>query len=179
MTTSVKNRGKDLEALVIQSNHVYRMRQEALIHQAHAEVKTLREPKVGKAKRGKVVKAFHKGKAGLDFYGVYDGKYITFDAKQTAEKTNFPHFKNIEHHQYNTVVETDKAGGIAFLLVRFSYWGETYYLSAEQLRYWWTQKERKSIPYQWFVEHCKVVKSQSAAALDWLSVVREELGERD
>ncbi|WP_412093982.1 Holliday junction resolvase RecU [Exiguobacterium aestuarii] len=65
------------------------------------------------------------------------------------------------------------------MLVRFSYWGETYYLSAEQLRYWWTQKERKSIPYQWFVDNCKVVRSQSAAALDWLSVVREELGERD
>lgn len=169
MTTSVKNRGKDLEALVIQSNHVYRMRQEALIHQAHAEVKTIR------GRKGQIVNAFHKGKAGLDFYGIADGNYITFDTKQTANKTSFP-LGNIEHHQYNTVVETDKAGGIAFLLVRFSYWGETYYLSAEQLRHWWTQKERKSIPYQWFVDNCKVVRSQSAAALDWLSVVREELG---
>ena len=172
MTTSVKNRGKDLEALVIQSNHVYRMRQEAVIHQAHAEVKTIR------GRKGNIVNAFHKGKAGLDFYGIADGKYITFDTKQTANKTSFP-LGNIEHHQYTTVIETDKAGGIAFLLVRFSYWGETYYLSAEQLRYWWTQKERKSIPYQWFQDNCKVVRSQSAAALDWLSVVREELGERD
>ena len=170
MTTSVKNRGKDLEALVIQSNHVYRMRQEAVIHQAHAEVKTIR------GRKGQIVNAFHKGKAGLDFYGIADGKYVTFDTKQTANKTSFP-LGNIEHHQYNTVVETDKAGGIAFLLVRFSYWGETYYLSAEQLRHWWTQKERKSIPYQWFQDNCKVVRSQSAAALDWLSVVREELGE--
>ena len=170
MTTSVKNRGKDLEALVIQSNHVYRMRQEAVIHQAHAEVKTIR------GRKGNIVNAFHKGKAGLDFYGIADGKYVTFDTKQTAEKTRFP-LGNIEHHQYNTVIETDKAGGIAFLLVRFSYWGETYYLSAEQLRYWWTQKERKSIPYQWFADNCKVVRGQSAAALDWLSVVREELGE--
>lgn len=164
MTTSVKNRGKDLEALVIQSNHVYRMRQEALIHQAHAEVKTI-----------KGMRPFYKTKAGLDFYGIADGNYITFDTKQTANKTSFP-LGNIEHHQYNTVVETDKAGGIAFLLVRFYYWGETYYLSAEQLRYWWTQKERKSIPYAWFQANCRVVKSQSAAALDWLSVVREELG---
>lgn len=68
MTTSVKNRGKDLEALVIQSNHVYRMRQEALIHQAHAEVKTIR------GQQGHIVKTFYKGKVGLDFYGVYDGK---------------------------------------------------------------------------------------------------------
>lgn len=172
MTTSVKNRGKDLEQLVIQSNHVYRMRQEALIHQAHAEVKTIR------GARGQIVNAFHKGKAGLDFYGIADRRYVTFDTKQTANKTSFP-LGNIEHHQYNTVVETDKAGGIAFLLVRFSYWGETYYLSAEQLRYWWTQKERKSIPYAWFKDNCRVVKSQSAAALDWLSVVREELGEGD
>lgn len=170
MTTSVKNRGKELEALVIQSNHVYRMRQEAVIHQAHAEVKTIRD------RRGQIAKTFYKGKVGLDFYGVYDGKYITFDTKQTANKTSFP-LGNIEHHQYNTVIETDKAGGIAFLLVRFSYWGETYYLSAEQLRHWWTQKERKSIPYQWFVDNCKVVRSQSAAALDWLSVVRDELCE--
>lgn len=169
MTTSVKNRGKDLEQLVIQSNHVYRMRQEALIHQAHAEVKTIR------GACGQIVNAFHKGKAGLDFYGIADKRYITFDTKQTANKTSFP-LGNIEHHQYNTVVETDKAGGIAFLLVRFSYWGETYYLSAEQLRYWWTQQERKSIPYAWFQANCRVVKSQSAAALDWLSVVREELG---
>lgn len=169
MTTSVKNRGKDLEALVIQSNHVYRMRQEAVIHQAHAEVKTIR------GRKGQIVNAFHKGKAGLDFYGIADGRYITFDTKQTANKTSFP-LGNIEHHQYITVIETDKAGGIAFLLVRFSYWGETYYLSAEQLRYWWAQKERKSIPYDWFQDNCKVVRSQSAAALDWLSVVREELG---
>ena len=170
MTTSVKNRGKDLEQLVIQSNHVYRMRQEAVIHQAHAEVKTIR------GRKGTIVNAFHKGKAGLDFYGIADGRYITFDTKQTASKTSIP-LGNIEHHQYNTVIETDRAGGIAFLLVRFSYWGETYYLSAEQLRYWWTQQERKSIPYAWFQANCRVVKSQSAAALDWLSVVREELGD--
>ena len=170
MTTSVKNRGKDLEQLVIQSNHVYRMRQEAVIHQAHAEVKTIRD------RRGQIAKTFYKGKVGLDFYGIADNRYITFDTKQTANKTNFP-LGNIEHHQYNTVIETDRAGGIAFLLVRFSYWGETYYLSAEQLQHWWTQKERKSIPYDWFKANCKVVRSQSAAALDWLSVVREELGE--
>ena len=169
MTVSTKNRGKDLEALVIQSNHVYRIRQEAVIHQAHAEVKTIRD------RRGQIAKTFYKGKVGLDFYGVIGGRYVTFDTKQTANKTSYP-LSKIEPHQYTTAIETARAGGIAFLLVRFSYWGETYYLSAEQLRYWWTQGERKSIPYQWFVDNCKVVKSQSAAALDWLSVVREELG---
>lgn len=162
------NLGKFLEKLVIQSNHVYLMRQEATIHQAHAAVTTL-----------KGGKWFYDKKAGLDFYGVYDGKYITFDTKETEEKTRFP-LQNIKHHQYDTMLNTVKQNGIAFFLVRFNYYGDTYYLSAEQLRYWWEQQKepggRRSIPYQWFVDNCKVVKSQSAAALDWLSVVREELG---
>ncbi|WP_214783290.1 Holliday junction resolvase RecU [Exiguobacterium sp. s183] len=179
MTVSTKNRGKDLEALVLQSNRVYRLRGEALMHQAHAEVKMIRGQKTGKAKRGKVIDAFHEGKAGLDFYGISNGRYITFDAKQTTEQSNFP-LRNVKKHQMDTAMETARAGGIAFLLVRFSAHNETYYLSAEQLRGWWEQQDttggRKSIPYQWFVGHCKRVESGNAAALDWLSVVREELG---
>lgn len=160
------NLGKYLEKLVLQSNHIYLMRQEAVIHQAHAAVTTL-----------KGGKWFYDKKAGLDFYGVYDGKYITFDTKETEEKTRFP-LKNIKHHQYDTMIRTIKQNGISFFLVRFNYYGDTYYLSAEQTRYWWEQQRdgRKSIPYAWFQDNCRVVKSQSAAALDWLSVVREELG---
>ena len=172
MTVSTKNRGKDLEALVIQSNHVYRIRQEAVIHQAHAEVKTIRD------RRGQIAKTFYRGKVGLDFYGVCDGNYVTFDTKQTANKTSYP-LSKIEPHQYTTAIETARAGGITFLLVRFSAHDETYYLSAEQLRGWWEQQDtvggRKSIPYAWFVDHCKRVESGNAAALDWLHVVREEL----
>lgn len=161
------NLGKFLEKLVIQSNHVYLMRQEAIIHQAHAEVTTL-----------KGGKWFYAKKAGLDFYGIWDGKYVTFDTKETESKTSFP-LENIKHHQYDTMLLTEKHKGIAFFLVRFNFYGETYYLDTDQTRQWWEQQSqpggRKSIPYKWFKENCKVVKSQSAAALDWLSVVREEL----
>lgn len=172
MTTSVKNRGKDLEALVVQSNHVYQMRQEAVIHQAHAEVKTIRG--CGR----KDCQHFLQRQGGLDFYGIADKRYVTFDTKQTANKTNFP-LSNVEYYQYNTIIETDKAGGIAFLLVHFSYWGEMYYLNTEQLKQWCAQrtdpKGRQSISHNWVRAHARLVESRSAAALDWLSVVRVEL----
>ncbi|MCT4786599.1 Holliday junction resolvase RecU [Exiguobacterium aestuarii] len=171
MAARKANLGKYLERLVIQSNRVYLLRQEAVIHQAHPEVKTI-----------KGLKPFYNSKAGLDFYGVYDGKYITFDTKETGSKTSFP-LENIKDHQYGTLINTEKQNGIAFFLVRFNYFGETYFLNAEQARRWWEQQNekngRKSIPYKWFLENCKVVKRQSAVALDWLSIVREELGKRD
>lgn len=60
-------------------------------------------------------------KVGLDFYNIHHGKCVTFNTKETENKTSFL-LKNVKHHQYDIVICTIKHNG----LVSFNYYGDKY-----------------------------------------------------
>jgi len=54
-----------------------------------------------------------------DFEGLLkDGRYISFDAKETQSTTSFP-LNNLKEHQVNHLKLVDNLGGLGFFLVHF------------------------------------------------------------
>ena len=50
----------------------------------------------------KILDGFFEKKSTLDYSGIYNGKYVEFDAKETNSKTSFP-LSNIHEHQINHI----------------------------------------------------------------------------
>lgn len=50
----------------------------------------------------KITDGFFEAPSTLDYNGIYKGKYIEFDAKETKNKTSFP-ISNIHRHQIDYV----------------------------------------------------------------------------
>ena len=115
---SFSNRGKTLEDELHESNEFYLSRGIAVIHKKPVPVQIV---KVNYPARSAAVitEAYFRTPSTTDFNGVWRGKYIDFEAKETESKTSFP-LKNIHEHQIEHMKQVTNQGGIAFLIVRFS-----------------------------------------------------------
>lgn len=100
----------------------------------------------------------------VDYSGIYKGKSIIFDAKETKLK-RFP-LENLTDDQYKLLHSWPLNGATAFLLICFWIEGknepEIYYLRFDQLEAVWIGQNNggaKSIPLQFFRDHCARIKS--------------------
>ena len=110
------NRGMDLEQEINLSNEYYLEEDIAAIYKKPTPIKIT---EVDYKSKGKVItKAFFENPSTTDYNGIYKGKYIDFEAKETKLKTSFP-LKNIHPHQIEHMMRVVKHGGICFLIVRF------------------------------------------------------------
>ena len=107
---------------------------------------------------------------GLDYNGLYRGKYIDFDAKETLNKTSFP-LSNIHEHQINHIRNVIRHNGIAFLIIRMN--GIVYLFPGENLIYYIDNEKRKSITYKYIQENSHIIKEGYQPTLDYLKAVDE------
>ena len=114
--------------------------------------------------------AYFKTPSTTDYNGVYKGKYIDFEAKETKSKTSFP-LSNIHDHQIKHLKSIVKHGGIGFIIVRFVSLDETYLLFEKELSEFLTNEDRKSIPYEYFKEKGYLIKIKYSPRLDYLDVI--------
>lgn len=70
-----------------------------------------------------VEKAYIEKKSTTDYYGIFRGVFVTFEAKSTHE-SSMP-FSNIKKHQWDYIDKIVKHGGIAFFV--FGYMNENRY----------------------------------------------------
>lgn len=131
------------------------------------------EPKI-KIQRagGQITGAFPASKSGLDYIGCYQGMMFTFDAKETQSKTNFP-LANIKEHQIETMLNVQRAGGVAFIVVGFDSNTECYALPFEYVMKWWDGMKaggRKSIPRDDIHSNCSIL-SRGMFELDWFEYI--------
>ena len=72
------------------------------------------------ARSAAVVKeAYFKQPSTTDYNGVYKGKYIDFEAKETKNKTSFP-LQNFHLHQIEHMKQVVAHNGIAFVIIKFT-----------------------------------------------------------
>ena len=119
--------------------------------------------------RGRVTGYTMKGEW-VDYSGVWDGRPVVFDAKETSSQTSFP-LENISGHQYELLKSWRQKGAWAFLLVSFTKHDEIYLLPVGLLeRYWEDARNggRKSIPYNDFVMECELIQSEKGYVLHYL-----------
>ena len=105
-----------------------------------------------------------------DYNGIYNGKYIDFEAKETTSNTSFP-LTNIHKHQLEHLKKVYEQGGISFIIVRFTHLNETYLLFEKTLDEFINKNNRKSIPLNYFKEKGYILKDKFNPRVDYLEVL--------
>lgn len=169
-----KNRGMTLESELNLSNEYYREIEKAYIYKKPTPIKIT---KVDYPSRDKatIKEAFFTVPSTTDYNGLYKGKYIDFEAKETKSDTSFA-LSNIHPHQIKHIENIYKNGGIAFLIVRFTNQNETYLLTAEKLIQYLNSTTKKSIPINFFRENAYLIKDSYRPRIDYLKIVDNLIG---
>ena len=166
--TSHSKRGMNLENALNISNEFYRSKDIALIYKKPTPIGVV---DVSYANHKKTIeKAYFKEQSTLDYNGLYRGKYIEFDAKETLNKTSFP-LPNIHSHQTTQIRNVIKHGGIVFLIIRMN--NINYLLTGEDYINYIDSEDRKSISYNYIKEKAYVIKEGYQPQLDYLKIIDE------
>lgn len=169
-----KNRGMTLENDINSSNEYYREIDKAYIYKKPTPIKIT---KVDYPSRDKAIikEAFFTVPSTTDYNGLYKGKYIDFEAKETRSKTSFA-LSNIHKHQIDHLKNISRHNGIAFLIVRFTTLNKTFLLRAEDFIEFTDNNDRKSIPIELFEEKGYLLKDGYIPRIDYLKVIDNIIG---
>lgn len=143
---SFSNRGMTLEEDLNETNFFYLEKQLAVIHKKPTPVQIVQ---VDYPRRSAAVikEAYFKQASTTDYNGIYKGKYVDFEAKETQNPTSFP-LKNFHEHQIRHMEAVLKQGGICFVIICFTIYQQVFFLEAEHLLTFWQRMKdggRKSI----------------------------------
>lgn len=167
------NRGMNLEEDLNITNKYYIDTKKAYIYKKPTPIQI---NKTEYTKEGiKIKEAFFKEPSTTDYNGLYDGKYIDFEAKETNSKTSFP-LSNIHKHQIEHIRNVINNKGIGFLIVRFNKLSKNYILLGKDLINFIDNEKRKSIPLSYFEEHAYEIIEGFSPRLDYLKIIDNILG---
>ena len=164
---SAANRGMSLEEDINLSNEYYREMGIALIHKRPTPINIV---KVDYTHNARITDAYFEKQSTTDYNGVYKGKYIDFEAKNTKSSTSFP-LSNISEHQIVHLKNVLKHGGIAFFIISFQTKDEIYLLDASFVIEFYEHGERKSIPYSIVKEKGVLIKQDYTPRLHYIDAV--------
>lgn len=173
--TEIKNtdnhagRGSSLEKDINDSNAYYRELEKALIYKKPTPIQVVRVdyPQRNKAK---IVEAYYRTPSTTDYNGLYRGKYIDFEAKETKNKTSFP-LQMIHAHQIKHLQQVQKQGGIGFFIIRFTFYQDTFVVDAPLLIEKIKATQKYAIPYAWFAENGYKIQEGLYPRLNYLKVI--------
>lgn len=171
--TSFANRGMTLEEDINATNAYYLSINKAVVHKKPTPIQIV---KVDYPKRSaaKITEGYFQKKSTTDYNGLFQGKYIDFEAKETKNKTSFP-LTNFHTHQIDHMRLVTEHDGIGFVIIRFTTYDETYLLPNEKILPYWDSMlkgGRKSIPYETIKTEGYVIPFTYQARVDYLSVVQ-------
>ncbi|HLS67082.1 MAG TPA: Holliday junction resolvase RecU [Pseudogracilibacillus sp.] len=171
---SYSNRGMTLEDDINETNKYYLAMNRAIIHKKPTPVQIVR---VHYPKRSAAVitEAYFQAKSTTDYNGIYRGKHIDFEAKETKNKSIFP-LTNIHDHQFQHMQQISEHGGITFVIIRFTELDQTFLLEADILLSYWEQMlrgGRKSIPLETFQKDGHLIPFHYQARVDYLTIIDE------
>ncbi|WP_077326624.1 Holliday junction resolvase RecU [Virgibacillus siamensis] len=166
------NRGMTLEEDINVTNTYYLAAGKAIIHKKPTPVQIV---KVNYPKRSAAVitEGYFKQPSTTDYNGIYRGRHIDFEAKETKNKTRFP-LANIHEHQIKHMKLIVEHGGICFIIIRFAVFDETYLMPAELLFPYWDAKNdggKKSIPYDQIIRDGFLIPFHYQARVNYLAVI--------
>ncbi len=162
------NRGMNLEHLINKANEYYIEKDIALIYKKPTPIGVAEVSYTNQ--KVTIEKAFFKEQSTLDYNGVYRGKYIDFDAKETISKTAFP-IANVHPHQQEHIRNVIRHGGIAFLIIKMN--SIHYLLKGEDFLDFVDNTTRKSIPYKYIDEKGYIIKENYQPTLDYISTIND------
>lgn len=162
------NRGMGLEDDLNITNKYYLDTDKAIIYKKPTPI-TINKVDY-KSRIDAVIKEAHfKIPSTTDYNGIYRGKYIDFEAKET-KLLSFP-LANIHKHQIDHLIKIVRHGGIGFIIVRFTKVNETYLLVAQELNEFIKLNSRKSIPIEYFKNKGYLIQEKFTPRLDYLKII--------
>ncbi|MFV0556209.1 MAG: Holliday junction resolvase RecU [Lactovum sp.] len=168
-------RGMSFEADINASNEYYLAHKIALIHKKPTPIQIVRVD-YPKRSRAKITEAYFRQASTTDYSGVYKGRYIDFEAKETSQKKSFP-LKNFHSHQISHMKSVIEQDGIAFVLLHFSQRAETYYLSSSILIDFYEKNQGlKSIALSFIQEHGFLIPKQELPRIPYIKIINSQIG---
>ena len=165
---SYSNRGMTLENELNETNSFYLINNIAVIHKKPTPI-TITKVDYPSRIEAVIKEGYFKTPSTTDYNGIYKGKYIDFEAKET--KSNIFPLSNIHNHQIEHLKKIIEHGGISFLIVRFTSKNETFLLETKKLINFLNEEKRKSIPYDYFKENAYQIKDKYNPRIDYLEII--------
>ncbi len=171
MKTNYSSRGMGLENILNQTNELYRLQKRAVIHKKPTPIQVVKVNYPARS-AAQITEAYFRQASTTDYNGVYKGRYIDFEAKETKNKTSFP-LKNIHAHQLEHMKECCEQGGIAFVIFYFSSLKEYYLLESKMIEQFIhdSSTKRQSIPLTYIKEHGQPIELSLQMTLNYLDAV--------
>lgn len=166
---NTSGRGMELEKEINATNNFYLDIDKAVIYKKPTPV-TIVKVDYPARNAAKITEAYFKLPSTTDYNGIYKGKYIDFEAKECQSLTSFP-LKSIHEHQIKHLENVCRHGAIAFVIIRFIKYNETYYVDAVTLINYIKICTRSSVPYKWFQENGYLIPFHYNKPVDYLEVV--------
>ena len=166
------NRGMSLEEDINITNDLYNTSHRAVVHKKPTPIQIVR---VNYPKRSAAVitEAYFQSKSTTDYNGIYRGKHLDFEAKETKNKTLFP-LANFHPHQIEHMEQIIAQDGLCFCIIRFTVYDETYFIKADDIIHFYKQMEqggRKSISYDKIQTLGILIPFHYQTRVDYLRVV--------
>lgn len=170
------NRGMSLESDLNITNEQYLLENIAVIHKKPTPI-TINQVDFKSRMDATIKEAHFKIPSTTDYNGVYKGKYIDFEAKETKLES-FP-LSNIHKHQIVHLQKIVEHGGIGFLIVRFNKYDKTFLLEENKLTDFLNNSNRKSIPVNYFEENGYSIDTKWNPRIDYLKIVDKLISKGD
>lgn len=164
-----KNRGMDFESDINLSLEFFDEQGLAIITKRPTPINVVH---VDYTKGARITDAYFEKQSTTDYNGVYRGKYIDFEAKNTLSKTSLP-LHNITTHQISHLKKVLKHGGIAFFVISLESLNKVYLLDALYIIDFFESKTRSSIPLSDIMEKGIEIKQGYMPRLEILKAIDE------
>ena len=162
------NRGMTLESDLSVANEYYLQNNIAVIHKKTTPIQVLHIKNLESGST-KIDDAYFLTPSTTDYNGIYKGKYIDFEAKETKNTTRFP-LANIHAHQYLHLKRIIEHGGIGFFIISFTKLNEVYLIDASKVIEYFDKNE-SSIPYNDIKAKGHLIKYGYPLPINYLKVV--------
>ena len=168
-------RGSTLEDLINRTNEKYLENSLALIQKIPTPITPINIDKENRH----ITLAYFDQKSTVDYIGAVQGIPVCFDAKECAVDTFS--LQNIHDHQVEFMINFEKQGGIAFLILYYSHKDLFYYLNLKQLLKFWNRAKdggRKSFRFDELDLKC-VMPRKHGILVPYLDMLNVDLEERE
>lgn len=169
LNDTYRNRGQTLESELNDSNDYYLSQNIAVIHKKPIPIQVVNVHYPNRS-AAVITEAYYRTPSTTDYNGVWNGKYLDFEAKETKNKTSFP-LQNLHDHQVEHMKMVYAQNGIPFLIIRFSTIDRYFLLPYEAMIAKWDRMKqggRKSIPLKEFEEEAVELQLGFRPTIDYL-----------
>ena len=176
--TKYSNRGMELEEDINFANKYYLNNDIAVIHKKPIPIQIV-EVNYPNRSSAMITKAFYKTPSTTDYNGLWNGKYIDFEAKETNSATSFS-LNNIQEHQIDHMQKILNHGGITFIIVRFKKIDKTFILPFKKFIFFYDRAKnggRKSIKLSEFEETAFELSFNYKIRLDYITIIKNNESE--